>query len=344
MLLKIATTTVKNEENKQKPSIWKILFNVSTIINLLIFLSLMLLIIILTPTTINEYFNINNSGWKFYSSKIYLILILILLIINATLLTFIAWQKNAAIINDNIVIATLLAIFSINFYALGYNLVNYYQSQKLREFTFFKKQFLIELKSKLGIKKWLTVDYVMIATFSALTITCAFIEGNLLPHLPYGGGMALKYIPLMIISFTISFAAGWLTGMISALMSLLFISAGNIISPWSFILDYFLPMTTPAIVGLMRFNLKNNKSIFTYINYFLHCFLVCLIIYFWQTLSGYFIWVQLYPNSVWSGYNPILYTLIYNFIHIFLFTYPLMQITIPFIYRTIVSHYVDKMR
>lgn len=328
---------------KQKRNI--MLFKISVGSNLVILLSILILISVLSATSINNFFHTNPGwGYQFYSIKLYLIIIASLLLISATLVVTISYSINIDKINENIFLFSLLAFFSFNIITLIVILIKHYQWQKSQGFVELKVQWRRKIKLALGIKKWVTIDYAMIAMFTALTIACLFIEENLLPHLPYGGGVAFKYIPLMVISFSMSFAAGWLTGMISALMSLLFISGGYIISPWSYLLDYFLPMTTPAIVALLRFNLKADKSLFTYINYWFHCFIVCLIIYMWQTISGYFIWIKLFGNKPWNGFNPILYSLVYNFIHIFLFTYPIMQLTVPFIYRSLVSHYVDRYR
>lgn len=332
-ILKISCDTLK------KSMAVTMLFKISSLINLIIFLSIIILVSILSASHINNFFNINpDAGYKFYSAKVYLIIISILVLISAALVVTISYVFSIDKIHENLFLFSFLAIFSFNIIVLMVIITKHYQWQK----TQIKAQWGKKIKSALGIKKWVTFDYVMIAMFSALTITCTFIEENFLPHLPYGGGISIKYIPLMAISFSASFAAGWLTGMISALISLLFITAGNIISPWSYLLDYFLPMTTPAIVALLRFNLKADKSLFTYINYWFHCFIVCLIIYMWQTMSGYFVWIKLFGTKPWNGFNPIFYSIAYNFIHIFLFTYPIMQLTVPFIYRGLVSRYVDR--
>lgn len=340
------TTTIDDNKIKNK-LLLTMVFKISTIINLIILLVLTITICSLSTNTINHFFNITTTGWQFYSTKIYLILIFCLLLVSTILLCAISWTTATIDIDRNIIIVSILAIFSINLFALIYNLINHYQWQKKETFPILRKRWWTNFKQAFGIRQWLITDYTIIGLFVALTITCAFIE-QLLPKMPYGGGVAIKYIPLMVISYILGFAGGWLTGMISALMSLLFIDSAYIISAWSFLLDYFLPMTTPAIVALLRFDLKADKSIFTYINYFLHCFLVCLIIYIWQTIVGYFIWAQITnangSKDIWPGFTPLFYALVYNFIHIFLFTYPIMQLTIPFIYRGVVSHYLVRCR
>ncbi|WP_425381760.1 energy-coupled thiamine transporter ThiT [Spiroplasma endosymbiont of Polydrusus pterygomalis] len=338
------TTTINYHKIKSKLGVVMV-FKISTIISLLTLLTLTITISILSANSINHFFNITTTGWQFYSIKIYLILIFCLLLISSILLCIISWTVKTDDIDKNIIIISILAIFSINPVALIFNLVKHYQWQKAETFAILKARWWTNFKLAFGIRRWLIIDYTIIGLFTALTIVCVFIE-QILPKMPYGGGVAIKYLPLMVVSYILGFAGGWLTGMISALMSLLFISSGYIISAWSFLLDYFLPMTTPAIVALLRFNLRGDKSIFTYINYFLHCFLVCLIIYVWQTIVGYFVWAQITnangSKNIWPGFTPLFYALVYNFIHIFLFTYPIMQLTIPFIYRGVVSHYLER--
>lgn len=314
----------------------------TSILNLIIFFGLLLTVAIINTNTLNQIFNIHpvSNNWKFYSLKIYLILLLILVLLAASLWVSISFKNQWILgIKDNIFLSCLLAITTINFYGCFFIVQTIH---KTKHENFNKIKFWNKFKNNLGIKQWLTVDYVLIAFFCALTITFAYIEENLLPRMPFGGGIAIKYIPLIIISFTTSFLGGWLTGFISALMSLLFIPASNIISPWSFLLDYFLPMTSPAIIAFLPFKVNNDKSIFTYINYFFHCFLVFSLIYFWQFLSGYFLWVTAFPGNVWTGYSAILYSFVYNFIHIFIFTYPIAQAIVPMLYRSLGNYYLNR--
>lgn len=315
---------------------------ITSILNAIIFVGLLLAVAIINTTTLNQIFNVNssNTSWQFYSLKIYLILILVLILIASALWVAISFKKQWILaIKNNIFLSFLLTILTINIYGWCFISTIIYDHQA-KEFN--HKKIWKNFKRNLGIKQWLTIDYVLIAFFVALTLTFAYIEENLLPRMPFGGGIAIKYIPLIIISFTTSFLGGWLTGFITALMSLLFIPASNIISPWSFILDYFLPMTTPALVAFLPFKPSKDKSIFIYINYFFHCFLVFLVIYFWQFLSGYFLWTTAFPGTVWTGYTAILYSLIYNFIHIFIFTYPINQIIIPVLYRSLGNYYLNR--
>lgn len=322
-------------EKKQKYYLLKI----TSILNATIFLGLLLTVAIINTTSLNQIFNINpSSDWKFYSLKIFLILILTIVLLASILWLTISFKNNWIVaIKDNHFISFLLATLTLNFYGCFF-ITKMIHSNK--DIYFNRNNFWLNFKTKLGIKQWLTIDYVLIGFFCALTLVFAYIEENLLPRMPFGGGIAIKYIPLIIISFSTSFAAGWLTGFVTALMSLLFIPAGNIISPWSYALDYFLPMTTPAMIAFLPNKIKSEKTIFTYINYFIHCFFVLLIIYFWQVIGGYVFWTKAAP--IWDGYSALLYSFVYNFIHIFIFTYPICQMIIPVLYRSLGSYFLNR--
>lgn len=315
---------------------------ISSIFNLSIFFGLLLTVAIINNTSLNNAFSIYpaTSDWKVYSLKIFLIILLAISLLAGSLWTAVSFRQDWILkIKDNYFISWLLAVLTLNFYGCFF-IGRIYKHE--RNNGLLQEQFWPKWKTKLGIKSWQTVDYVLIAFFCALTLTLAYIEENLLPHLPFGGGVAIKYIPLIIVSYATSFFGGWLTGFVTALMSLLFIPASNIISPWSYLLDYFLPMTTPAIVALLPAKLNHERSVFTYINYFIHCFLVLLIIFFWQVLGGYFLWTTAFPESVWNGYSAVLYAFVYNFIHIFIFTYPIIQAIVPILYRSLGSYYLNR--
>lgn len=327
-----------NKNSQQHKYYWLKIMSIFTII---IFFSLLLIVAIIKTTTLNQIFNINpNSGnWQFYSLKIFLILILVLVLSAASLWTTISFKNEwTNEIKNNPFYSFFITILTLNFYGCFF-IVKAIHNQKSTNFN--STKFWTVVKEKIGINHWLTIDYVLIAFFCSLTLLFTYIEENLLPRMPFGGGVGIKYIPLIIISFATSFLGGWLTGFISALVALLFIPASNIINPWSFLFDYFLPMTTPAIVAILPFKLNHTKSIFTYFSYFFHCFSVMLIIYFWQFLSGYVFWTTAFPTNVWNGYSAVLYSLIYNFIHIFLFSYPVVQFIIPILYRTLGNYFLN---
>lgn len=312
----------------------------TSLFNTTIFLTLLLLVSIIKTSTLNNIFNVSaESNWQFYILKIFLILILFLIFIASLLWSINSFKTNGIKeIKENHFLSLLLVTLTINIYG-------YFFISKIilldKNTNFERKKIWAKFKNNFGIKPWLTVDYVLIGFFVAITLLLSFLEENLIPKLPFSGGIALKYIPLMLISYTTSFLGGWLAGLNTSIISLLFIPSSSIINPWSFILDYFLPMTTPAIIAFFPFKKQHKKTIFTYINYFLHCFTIFLLIYLWQFLSGYFLWVTL-MGPAWSGFSGTLYSLVYNFIHIFIFTYPITQIIIPIIYRSLGNYYLNK--
>lgn len=326
-IIKSKKIIFKFSTNKQKIIF---LFNKFIIFILIILYFIILLILnILSLKTISELLNLNNDkNFKFiwFFCLCICILGLIFNIISIIIIYLISYEE---FINYKLQFI-ILNIISFNFFCLIYNIIIYSFEIKKKYFLFVNiskwKKFLINL----GIWKWKTFDIIIISIFIAKTLIFSYLE-TLLLNLLYGGGIGLKYITIISISFLHSVIAGFLTGSISSLLSLLFISSNFIISPWSYLLDYFIPMIIPSISGFMRFNIKNKKKYIIYINYIIICFTVVIFIYLSQILSGILIWINLFPNLVWKNYNNLLYVIIYNFIHIFIFTYPIIQIIIPFI-------------
>lgn len=123
-------TTINYNKIKSKLGVVMV-FKISAIISLITLLALTITISILPASNINLFFNIAaTSGWQFYSSKVYLILIFCLLLISSILLCAITWIVKTEEIHKNIVIVSILSIFSINPIALIFNLVKHYQWQK----------------------------------------------------------------------------------------------------------------------------------------------------------------------------------------------------------------------
>lgn len=335
------TNAVANHELRK---FW--LLKITSVFNWLIFFSLLLTISITSTTKLYSFLHVRAVADDGILGdailKVYLILIVVLVLIAASLFVLISFNnKWVVLMKEYAFISIVLSIISLNFYGL-YFLIKEIMVAKKQNEQEIGISFWVKFKRQVGIKKWVTFDYVLVALFCGLTITFAYIEENLLPSMPFGGGIGLKYIPLIMISFTTCFLGGWLTGFVSALMSLLFIPASHILSPWSYLLDYFLPMTTPALIAFLPFKVSNDKSIFTYINYFLHCFIILSLIYIWQVLSGILFWGQQPGTRIWEGYTIITYSLIYNFIPIFIFTYPILQAIIPILYRSLGNYYLKR--
>lgn len=107
-------TTINYNKIKSKLGVG-MLIKASAIFSLITLLTLTVIISILPASGINHFFKVTTiTGWQFYSSKIYLILILCLLLISSILLSVITWTVKIEDMHKNIVIVTLLSIFSIN--------------------------------------------------------------------------------------------------------------------------------------------------------------------------------------------------------------------------------------
>ncbi|WP_368486046.1 energy-coupled thiamine transporter ThiT [Spiroplasma sp. DGKH1] len=333
--------TVENfyDAKKQKIILWT--GKIICIIPIVLYLVFLILTASLNATLLSNLLHINNDE-NLQNMRLFLICFCSFGLIFAILYAVSCWIcKYEEYLNYKMQFI-LLSIFSLNILNLVLNITIYSQELKPQDTIFKDKTKQKKFWQLFGIRKWYTFDYVIIALFVGITLALNYIESYLLPQLPNGGGVALKYIPLIILAFIHSSLAGWICGAVSSLLAILFIQSGFIISPWSFILDYFLPMTTPCLAGWMRFKVTNDKKYITYINYLIMCITIMLIIYFWQILSAVAVWNVLYPDAIWKGYAGWLYAFVYNFIHMFLFTYPLTQIVVPIALRGLAPVYINR--
>lgn len=185
---------------------------------------------------------------------------------------------------------------------------------------------------RFGFWKWKTWDITILGIFTGLTIFFTFLEGiTVIPFLPIGGTLTLKYLMVLVISFFHSFLGGFIVGGVSAFMAILIVPSTLIISPLSFLFDYFLPMVSPAIAGLMVFMIPQKKNFFEIVNYFLITFTTFVLICLWQILAGYFVWVQLY-GPLW-GNNGLVYAIVANLAVSFGLNYPVTQLLVPPVFR-----------
>lgn len=326
----MATTAIfKFKLNQQKIILWYNKVTIFMIISL--YLGIIITLSILPLSTLSKLFDLNNDQ-NFKNIWVFCLAVCGFGLIFSIISAISVWLTNYEEYINYKFQFIILNIISLNFLNLISNLIIYSYETKVSDLLFTnvikRKRFLINL----GIWKWKTFDIVIIGMFAAVTLALAYLE-TLLPNLPHGGGIALKYLPLTIISFLHSALAGFFVGSISALISLLFIPSGFFVSPWSYLLDYFIPMIIPMIAGFMRFKVNNDKKNITYVNYIIICFSIIGLIALSQILGGVIIWTTLFPASVWPGYSNWLYAIVYNFIHSFLFTYPIMQIVIPLALR-----------
>ncbi|ATZ18454.1 thiamine transporter [Williamsoniiplasma somnilux] len=306
-----------------------------------LFISFLLIFSICGQQQINNLFNNNWSGEYFDNLKTFFIMFTALgTFFNILFMvsTLIAKTKD---FYDYKMQFMFLAIFSLNIISIIAFICFWTNNKSMQENKITRNEHTKLLLNNIGIRKWKTYDIALIGVFCGLTIALAYLE-EFLPHMPNGGGIALKYMPLIMISFIHSSIAGAATGAVSALMSLLFIPGSMIISPWSYILDYFLPMMSPAICGLLRFKITGEKNYLSYLNFVIMIILTFGLIYLWQTIGGYFIWVKLYGPS-W-GESGWIYSIVYNAIHVWIFTYPIAQLVVPSIIRGLAPFYKKNIR
>lgn len=194
-----------------------------------------------------------------------------------------------------------------------------------------KKRIILWKKiKKLGFYQWSIFDIILISIFSALVVLSNLFEANV-HFLPYGGGgLCFKYLFVMIITYLHSFCAGLMVGLIGSLISLIFLGGDLIISPWSYSLDYVLPTMSPSIVAFFAFSKNKNRKI-QYLNYFFMVVLSFLLIWFWQTLSGYLIWTKVFIPPWGRKSNGLVYAILFNAISIWPINYPLTQFLFPVI-------------
>ncbi|PPE05996.1 hypothetical protein [Williamsoniiplasma lucivorax] len=257
----------------------------------------------------------------FKNIKMLLIVIFTLDAIFGTLITMSWFLSDNEKIIENKMQFMLLSIISFAFINIGLLIYIFKKNKALqrREPLTWKRFWL-----RLGFRKLSVYDIVLCGMFTALTILFAYLE-QFMPGLVGGGGLTFKYLGLIILGVAISPALSIIVGMTGALLSLLFVGSTFIISPWSFLLDYFVPMIIPGIVSILRFTISTKKGYVNYLNFIIVGFITFLGIYIIQTISGYFIWVAMAGGPAW-GSNGVVYSVVYNALSIWPFNYPLTQV------------------
>lgn len=235
--------------------------------------------------------------------------------------------KNTQLINNKIVLFIKIAVIVILLLFLVASLILIWllSWQKIIksnvDFKLIKKQCF-------KMYHWKTFDLVLIAFFVSLSLILDYLM-IFFPKLPMGGSIGLKYWPVFLIAFVVSFWHGIATGGISALISLIIIPQGAIINPWQYLLDYFIPMIMPSLIGIVNINFKKRFNANIKISFIIT--FICIIIYMCNVLSG----VLYFGNYAWDGFSVWGYALIYNLIYVFIFVYPLMILSLPLLFRVL---------
>lgn len=141
-----------------------------------------------------------------------------------------------------------------------------------------------------------TKTMIVIALFAAFSFVLSKIQ---FIQYPQGGGInLLSSLPILMVGLFYGPVTGMTCGLVSGLISL--IGGAYIIHPAQFLLDYILPTMLLGVSGL--FGTKTNKNIF------LGCLFAVMLKQTAHILSG----CVFFAESTWDGWNPILYSIVYN--------------------------------
>lgn len=298
----------------QKFLILKIIMLISNFITIFTYLAI-LIIILMTDKNIIFKKLINNFLFDDRSAltiKLGLILIALILIFLSTILFYFNFSSN----NDKemLVLLLFLSFITINIISIIVNILfllllknnnkNIRMEQKLK------------LKNHFSLKS--IYEYTLIGLFTGLTIILDYITISL-PNLPFGGGIELKFISLFWVSYLTKFIDAILTGIVSSLISILFIPK-SIISLWQYLIDYFIPMMVPSLLAFANINFNNYKK--ANLKTILFIFGSFILIYLCHVISGIIFYSKYAPKSM----GVVLYSFGYNMVYVLIFTYPIVQV------------------
>lgn len=298
----------------QKFLILRVIMLISNFIIIFTYLAILIMILITNKNIIFKKL-INNSLFDDSSAltvKLGLILITLILIFLSTILFYFNINSN----NDKemLILLLLLSFITINIISIVINILLLLFQNKDNK--------MIEIEPQLKFQNHFTLksiyDYTMIGLFTGLTIMLDYI-GILLPRLPFGGSIGLKFISLFWVAYLTKFINAVLTGMISSLISILFIPS-SIISPWQYLLDYFIPMIIPSVLAFANINFNNYKK--ANLKTILFIFGSFILIYLCHVISGIIFYSKYAPKSM----GAILYSFGYNIVYVLVFAYPIVQV------------------
>lgn len=142
--------------------------------------------------------------------------------------------------------------------------------------------------------------FTVSAIFVAIAYVLSFVK---LLHLPFGGSITL--FSMLFISFPSYFFGvkyGFMASIAYSLLQL--IVDPYIVHPMQLILDYIIAFSCFGIVGLFG---KDDKD------FMLGFIVACFIRFLSSSISGYIFFREYAPE----GWNPIMYTVVYNGSYIF---------------------------
>lgn len=151
-------------------------------------------------------------------------------------------------------------------------------------------------------------------TYGAVCLALSFALSYIpLYSMPYGGTVTpASILPLLIYCYYFGLRKS--VPVASAYMVLQLIQGPYILSVWSALLDYFVPYTCIAVMGILSFKAEkfqllsaDEKPVKAHINFFIGVAIYFVIRYASHVLAGYLFWAgDLVGWAAWS------YSLIYN--------------------------------
>ena len=165
-------------------------------------------------------------------------------------------------------------------------------------------------------------------TYGAICLAAAFALSFIkLFSLPFGGSITLaSVLPIGLYCYYFGFRKSMIVCF--AFMLLQFFQNPYIVSPWSALLDYFLPFLAISLIGVLSYSpakyenaLMNNRPVVTaHFNILLGYAFYFLVRYLSHVLAGILFWSSGIDFMIWqgalAGWAAVSYSLVYNIIYL----------------------------
>ncbi|MCI9518759.1 MAG: hypothetical protein HFK08_05805 [Clostridia bacterium] len=146
-------------------------------------------------------------------------------------------------------------------------------------------------------------------TYGAICVAASFALSYIrIFKLPYGGSITLaSVLPMLIYCYYFGFRKSLVVSAVFMLLQL--IQEPYIVSPWSALLDYFVPYLSLSLAGLFCFKRKKYDEKITagkppitcHLGFFIGTVIYFAVRYFSHTLAGVLFWAQDIDFLIWSG-------------------------------------------
>lgn len=165
-------------------------------------------------------------------------------------------------------------------------------------------------------------------TYGAVCLAAAFALSFIkLFSLPFGGSITLaSVLPIGLYCYYFGFRKSMVVCF--AFMLLQFFQNPYIVSPWSALLDYFLPFLAISLIGVFSYSpkkyenaLMNNKPVVTaHLRILIGFGLYFVVRYLSHVLAGILFWSSGIDFMIWhgdlAGWAAVSYSLVYNIIYL----------------------------